>query len=234
MAKELHPVDVYVGSRLRQLRKKHNVTLQTLADGLGVSNQQVQFYEAGNNRISASTLYDIAQIMRVPVEYFYEGYQNQATSKREPSAIIKDPVNRPLNILLVEDDAGDELLTKKALEMTGILHNIHVVHDGIDALSVLRRQMVNPVFTTPDIVLLDLNMPKKDGLTILKEMKHDREILETPVIVLTNSIDVRQMRKCYHEYASGFIVKAFDIHKLKSDFIAMLNYFSAVVLPTYE
>jgi CheY-like chemotaxis protein/DNA-binding XRE family transcriptional regulator len=235
MVRELHPVDVYVGNRLRQLRKKHNISMQTLADGLKVSNQQIQFYEQGANRISASALYEISQILHVPVDYFYEGYKNQVVQhKAEPSPIIKERPPQPLNILLVEDDAGDELLTRKALEMTEVPFNIHAVHDGIDALAVLRKQLVNPEFSTPDIVLLDINMPKKDGLTILKEIKHDREILDTPVIMLTNSIDVVQMRKCYKEHANGFIVKAYDIYKLKRDFIAMLDYWSAVILPTYE
>ena len=100
---------------------------------------------------------------------------------------MHDASSRPIEILLVEDDAGDIELTREAMLDSKITVNLHVVEDGIQALAYLRKQADYADAVTPDLILLDLNLPRKDGREVLWEVKSDAELKRLPVIVLTTS-----------------------------------------------
>lgn len=235
MDNQTHPVDMYVGNKLCLRRKSLQMSLSQLAEKMGISHQQIQKYEKGTTRISASVLYELASILGVSVEYFYEGFNPDANDYSVPG--VEDTISlkrkEKFFVLLIEDSATDEVLTRKAIEACPQNVEVYSVHDGVEALQFLRNKRGINSFPRPDIVLLDLNIPKKDGMTVLKEMKRDAEIIDIPVIVLTNTINAHEMYEVYKAYASGFISKSFDINEFRRHIAIMIDYWSsAVVLPS--
>jgi len=116
-------------------------------------------------------------------------------------------MKKDVEILLIEDDAGDIELTKKALQSAKMSVDLHVVQDGDAALKYLRRQDPYSDATRPDLVLLDLNLPKKDGHEVLREIKGDAALRSIPVIILTTSESDYDIAKCYDIGANCYLVK---------------------------
>lgn len=114
---------------------------------------------------------------------------------------------RPINILLVEDNPGDVRLTIEALREGKVHNNLHVVGDGVDALAFLHREGQYADAPMPDLVLLDLNLPKKDGRQILTEIKADPELRRIPVIVLTTSAAERDVLHAYDTHVNAYVRK---------------------------
>jgi len=115
--------------------------------------------------------------------------------------------NKVVDILLVEDDAGDVELTREGLAAGKMFVNLHTVDDGIKALRFLRRQEPYAGAVRPDIILLDLNLPRMDGRETLKEIKADEHLRGIPVVVLTTSEADADILKCYDLGASCYISK---------------------------
>ena len=120
---------------------------------------------------------------------------------------------RPVQILLVEDNPGDVRLTVEALKEAKVLNKLTVVKDGIEALSLLRRQGPYDKTTRPDLILLDLNLPKKDGREVLAEIKADDNLKRIPVVILTTSQDEQDVLKTYNLYANCYITKPVDLEQ---------------------
>jgi len=118
---------------------------------------------------------------------------------------------RPVQILLVEDNPGDVGLTIEALKEATVLNKLTVVKDGIEALSLLRRQGQHAHAARPDLILLDLNLPKKDGREVLAEIKADDNLKRIPVIVLTTSQNEQDVVKSYNLHANCYITKPLDL-----------------------
>lgn len=119
-------------------------------------------------------------------------------------------VEHPLEVLLVEDDAGDELMTREAFEGHGIRHTLHVVRDGQEALDFLYRREAHAGAPRPDLVLLDLNLPKYDGREVLKRIKTDPELALIPVVVLTTSSAEEDVLRSYTLHANAYVTKPVD------------------------
>jgi two-component system response regulator len=117
-----------------------------------------------------------------------------------------------VEILLVEDNLGDIRLTQVALKDSKIANTLNVVKDGVDALAYLRREgpFVNAV--RPDIILLDLNLPRKDGREVLEEIKADESLRRIPVVVLTTSSADEDIVRSYNLHANCFITKPVDLN----------------------
>ena len=113
----------------------------------------------------------------------------------------------PIEILLVEDSEPDILLTQEAFEDARIANNLHVTRDGVEALAFLRRQPPYTSAVRPDVILLDINMPRKSGLEVLHEVKADLELRHIPVVILTTSQADEDILKSYQNHASSYIVK---------------------------
>jgi len=118
---------------------------------------------------------------------------------------------RPVQILLVEDNPGDVRLTIEALKEAKVLNKLTVVKDGIEALSLLRRQGEHARAARPDLILLDLNLPRKDGREVLAEIKADDNLKHIPVVILTTSQDEQDVLKSYNLYANCYITKPVDL-----------------------
>jgi len=128
--------------------------------------------------------------------------------------LVQEQTNRdtltgalPIEILLVEDNQADVVLTKAALHDAGLNYALHVARDGEKALAFLRRKGRYSGMKQPDIVLLDLNLPRVDGHQVLAEMKADPALKHIPVIVLSGSINDQDMRRAYEEQAAKYLVK---------------------------
>ncbi|NTV35401.1 MAG: response regulator [Anaerolineaceae bacterium] len=117
----------------------------------------------------------------------------------------------PIEILLIEDNPGDVRLTREALNDSKILNTINVVHDGVEALDYLRKQGKFASVSVPDIILLDLNLPKMDGRELLSIIKADPELKRIPVVVLTTSQAEKDILQSYELHANCFISKPVDL-----------------------
>lgn len=118
---------------------------------------------------------------------------------------------KPIHILLVEDNEGDVVLTTEAFENTRVLTEISVVRDGKAAMDFLRKEGDYFNVNQPDLMLLDLNLPRKNGLEVLQFVKSNSSLLHIPVIVLSTSSSERDIDKCYENYANCYITKPVDI-----------------------
>ncbi|MDJ0767008.1 MAG: response regulator [Myxococcota bacterium] len=116
-----------------------------------------------------------------------------------------------IKILLVEDNPADIDLTRENLDASKILHELHVVTDGLDALAFLNRESPHDSAPRPDLVLLDLNLPRKDGRELLADMKGDESLRRIPVVVLTSSQAEEDVVRTYDLQASAFVTKPVDL-----------------------
>lgn len=119
----------------------------------------------------------------------------------------------PIEILLVEDSPADVRLTEEALKEEKLFVNLNVVTDGVEAMAYLRREGRYAGALRPDLILLDLNLPRKDGREVLKEIKSDEELRVIPVVVLTISRAEEDVAKSYHLQANCFITKPIDLNQ---------------------
>jgi two-component system, chemotaxis family, response regulator Rcp1 len=119
--------------------------------------------------------------------------------------------SRSIEILLVEDNPGDVRLTREALREGKVRNNLHVAQDGVEALRFLRREGEHADAVRPDLVLLDLNLPKKDGRQVLEEIKNDPELRTIPVVVLTSSQAEQDICRAYDLYANAYVTKPVDL-----------------------
>jgi CheY-like chemotaxis protein len=121
--------------------------------------------------------------------------------------------NRPVEILLVEDNPGDERLTREALKEGKVYSNLHWVKDGVEAMEFLRREGKYRDVPRPDIILLDLNLPKKDGREVLHDIKNDDALKRIPVVVLTTSKAEEDVLRTYNLHANCYVTKPVDLEK---------------------
>lgn len=118
----------------------------------------------------------------------------------------------PIEILLVEDNPGDVRLTQEALKESKLLVNLNVVYDGVEALAYLHKdQDKYAEKPRPDLILLDLNLPKKDGREVLAEIKADPSLKVIPVVILTTSRDEKDILKTYGLHANCYVTKPLDL-----------------------
>jgi two-component system, chemotaxis family, response regulator Rcp1 len=119
--------------------------------------------------------------------------------------------NKPIEILLVEDNPGDVRLAVEALRDAKVANRLHVVEDGVEAMSFLRREGRYAVVPRPDLILLDLNLPRKDGREVLVEVKQDADLKRIPVVILTSSAGEQDVVQAYNLHANCYITKPVDL-----------------------
>jgi two-component system response regulator len=140
---------------------------------------------------------------------------------------------RPIEILLVEDSATDVLLAEEALDFAKVRNNLHVVKDGVEAMAFLRREREYSAVPSPDLVLLDLNMPRKGGREVLAEVKADEALKNIPVVVLTTSQAQEDVLSSYGLHANCYISKPVDFEQFANVVRAIDQFwFTVVTLPT--
>ncbi|WP_442942671.1 response regulator [Nostoc sp.] len=135
----------------------------------------------------------------------------------------------PIEVLLVEDNPGDAQLTRIALEESKISIHLNVVEDGVEAMAFLRKQDKYVKAAHPDIVLLDLNLPRKDGREVLAEIKGDENLKRIPVVVLTTSQAEEDILKAYNLCANCYITKPVDFDQFVKIVQSIENFWFAIV-----
>ncbi|MFZ2446053.1 MAG: response regulator [Syntrophobacteraceae bacterium] len=142
---------------------------------------------------------------------------------------------KPIEILLVEDNPGDVRLTIEGLKEGKVNNNLRVVEDGVEAMAFLRREGKYADAVRPDLILLDLNLPKKDGREVLMEIKADKDLRVIPVVVLTTSEAEQDILKAYSLHANCYITKPVDLEQFISVVTSIDNFwFTIVKLPPGE
>jgi CheY-like chemotaxis protein len=142
---------------------------------------------------------------------------------------------RPIEILLVEDNAPDVRLTQEALKEGKVRNNLAVVSDGVEALDYLYRRGPFADVTRPDIILLDLNLPRKDGREVLAEIKADPSLRRIPIVVLTTSSAEEDVIKTYDLHVNCYITKPVDMEQFVSVVKAIDSFwFEVVRLPVSD
>ncbi|BBZ37796.1 response regulator [Mycobacterium conspicuum] len=121
------------------------------------------------------------------------------------------PATRPIEILLVEDDPGDELITREAFEDNKLQNRLHVAHDGEEGLNYLYQRGEFQDARRPDLILLDLNLPKYDGRQLLEKIKSDPDLSRIPVVVLTTSSAEEDIVRSYNLHANAYVTKPVDL-----------------------
>jgi len=139
---------------------------------------------------------------------------------------------RPVEILLVEDNAGDVRLAREGLRECKLLNNLSVASDGVKALAFLRREGEYAQAPRPDLIMLDLNLPRKDGREVLREIKEDEELRRIPVVVLTTSKAEEDILKSYSLHANCYVTKPLAIEQFITVVQAIETFwFTIVKLP---
>lgn len=139
----------------------------------------------------------------------------------------------PIDILLVEDNSGDVKLTREAFKEGQIANTLHVVTDGVEALDFLFQRGEYADAPRPDFVLLDLNLPRKNGDEVLEELRADPDCMDIPVIILTGSSAQEDVVRSYELSANAYLTKPVDPHEFIETILATEQYWLSVVrLPT--
>ncbi len=136
---------------------------------------------------------------------------------------------QPIDILLVEDNPGDVRLTQEILKESKVRNNLMVVGNGADALGFLRRQGSYRDATRPDLILLDLNLPKMDGRELLAEIKEDPELKRIPVVILTTSKAEQDVLETYNLHANCYISKPIGLEQFVKVVRSIENFWLAIV-----
>ena len=139
------------------------------------------------------------------------------------------PAATPVDVLLVEDDPGDELMTREAFEDNKIGNTLHVVRDGEEALDFLYRRGGHAGAPRPDLILLDLNLPKYDGRQVLEQIKSDPELSLIPVVVLTTSAAEEDILRSYRLHANAYVTKPVDLDQFIAAVRQIDDFFVQVV-----
>lgn len=135
----------------------------------------------------------------------------------------------PIEILLVEDNLGDARLTREALKEGKVHSHLHWVKDGVEALEFLHRRGKHQSAPRPDIILLDLNLPKKDGREVLQEIKEDDRLKRIPVVILTTSKAEEDVLRTYELHANCYVTKPVDLEQFIKVVRSIDNFWLSVV-----
>ena len=139
----------------------------------------------------------------------------------------------PIHILLVEDNPGDVRLTLEALKDAKVKNTLHIARDGVEAMAFLRQENDFADAPRPDLILLDLNMPRKDGREVLAEIKEDTDLRRIPVVILTTSQAEEDIVRTYNLHANCYITKPVDLDQFAKVVKSIEEFWLTIVkLPT--
>jgi two-component system response regulator len=142
---------------------------------------------------------------------------------------------KPIEIFLVEDNPDDVRLTREAFKDAKVRNNMNVANDGVEALAYLRREGKYAGTQIPDLIILDLNLPKKDGREVLNDIKADEKLRTIPLVVMTTSMEEKDVLAAYGLHANAYVVKPIDFSQLVAVVKSIEHFwFSVVRLPPKE
>lgn len=233
MTDEQTSLEAYVGARIRDRRRLMKLSQTELAGMLGISYQQLQKYENGSTALTLNRMMQMAQVMNVPPSFFYDGAPTSSKIAEVPeSEVIVRTRTQPMQILLVEDNSGDEILFRNAVEDSGAHVEVYTIAQADKVMDFLSNHESKYGRPRPHLIVLDINLPRKNGLSLLDEVKGSDAAADIPVIMLTNSVRTKDMKESYRKNAAGFIQKSLAYQDFCDDVSTAMQYWSrAVVLP---
>ena len=218
----VHDFDRFVGEKLRELRNLRNLTRLNLSEILGVSGSLIQQYESGSVRMPLSSVFVLSTSLNVSINYFIEGVDDILPKEKIANdSYVNTNRQKHLNILIIENNAADQLTLVRAIES---VHDIKTLLDTVHNVSAALALLRKPNTLLPHIILLNLNLPKMDGIDFIKTLNNDARFRKIPVIVMTNSIKSSDLEKCYQYGVSGYYIKNLDFDNLKSYINISLHY----------
>ena len=140
-----------------------------------------------------------------------------------------EEMSRPIEILLVEDNPGDVRLIKEAFREGKVLNVLHVVEDGVEAMAFLRRENTYAQAPRPELILLDLNLPRKDGREVLAEIKGDENLKRIPVVILTSSKSEEDVFRTYNLHANAYVAKPMGLNEFMATVRSIEDFWLAIV-----
>jgi transcriptional regulator with XRE-family HTH domain len=219
---EIGELDLFVGKKLRTFRSKFKWPLKTLAEEIGISLQQLQRYELGENKISASMLHKIAGIFNVKIDVFFAGFEKQISDQSAKKSLI--------NLLIIEDNADDEFMIRKALSPFNKSLNIYLLHCVDQTFEFCRKLEFecNSLFPKPHLIFIDLCMSER--IEILSYIRKSSTLKDIPVVVFTNNLNCAETKELYKLNTCGIIKKSLDHTELKAQLLRTLNYWLDTVV----
>jgi len=136
---------------------------------------------------------------------------------------------RPIEILIVDDNPGDVRLTSEALKDGKVQNRLHTAHDGVEAIAFLRRKGEYADAPLPDLILLDLNMPRMNGVQLLAEVKEDSALKHIPVVILTGSREIEDIAKTNHMQADRYVTKPIDLEQFTRAVKSIIDFWLTTV-----
>ena len=216
---------------MRERRKTLKLSQMQLAEMMGLSYQQIQKYESGANKFTLNRLMQLAKVLNSTPSYFYEGAKiDDNLGLEHQTNVIKNVRTSPLNILLVEDNPGDIILFEKAAQLCEQPVDIFTIKDSQTVMDFLTNHNSKYGRHRPDLIVLDINMPKVDGLTLLKQIKKNLSLTDIPIIMMTHSINTKEMQESYKLNVSGFVQKAQQFDEYSRNVTKIINYWSSTVI----
>src|SRR4051812_45511086 len=152
----------------------------------------------------------------------------------EPRIRMGRRQSRPVEVLLVEDNPGDVRLTQEALKDGHVMVNLTVAADGVEALEILKRNGIHANKARPDLILLDLNLPRKNGREVLEQIKADMDLRRIPVIVMTTSKAEQDVHKAYNLNANCYITKPVDLDEFLNVVRSIEEFWLSIVTLPHE
>ncbi len=203
------------GATVRAIRQRLGMSQEALAERADLHRTYITGIEAGVRNVTLNSIDKLARALEVSAASLLQHSQRPPSSAKHARG--ESCCSHCVEILMVEDDPQDVEMTLLAFKRARITNSLQVLDDGQQALDFLfctglfaHRQMEQ----RPNLVLLDLKLPKVDGLDVLRKIKGDERLRSIPVVILTGSRDVRTMTECQRLGAATFIVKPVDFHKL--------------------
>jgi two-component system, chemotaxis family, response regulator Rcp1 len=142
---------------------------------------------------------------------------------------VTTPNTEPIEILLIEDNMRDARLAQETLKDSKVHNNLYCVEDGVEAMDFLRRQKEYAGAPPPDLILLDLNLPRKDGREVLAEIKEDPKLRLIPVVIMTSSEAERDLVRTYGLHANAYVVKPIDLDRFVEVVQAIKDFWLTIV-----
>ena len=222
-------IDKFIGLQLRKERKRRRLSLMDVSESVGVSYQQLQKYEQAKSRLTVSMLYRLVRLYGLDFGHFFEAVMLEVMAHSDSRIIDCMEGSKRINVLVVEPDPSEEVNTRGILKEVSDL-NALFVHDGKQVLDVLKYKTLCPNFPKPNVVFMDVFIPKLDGIDVLKELKRDERTRDIPVVMLTNVVDDELTLQAYKHGASGYIIKERDKQLFRDNIVSCINYWTRTII----
>lgn len=226
---ELSLLDLFLGKKLQDFRRRAGWSQTILANKIGISHQQIHKYEQGHTTISTHMLYKCTQIFETPMNSFFDEFTPSSSDSLKAEKFLGYK-KEEIHIFWIADNAVDDLYIPQALEKMALKINVYCLRTVEEVSHYLRKSWITSPFPKPDLILLDIRIQKGSGLMILKSLKQDPKTKDIPVIILTNSFDKSDVAQAYKYHASGYINKAFDGDVFQENLKVVIDYWTRVVI----